>query len=198
MGFNYYARRIPSVEDKEELKRLIDENKFKSALEKAKEMYEEDGTYTRYGSLIHIGTRSRGWKFLWDPNHWKVCEGYMQDGKYVPNYVIKKYYDLNKESIREFLSRPDIMIISENYRDDMEPVDSTDPEDTCVWTVDEFMEMALTHDPDGWDSKSYGEKSNGLQYHSERIELFKSLGYEIEGYDFYSDGLRFSIHETFR
>lgn len=204
MGTNFYARRIPSVKDKEELIKMIVEDKCKSALDKAIEMYAKDKEHSceRYGSYIHLGKRSAGWKFLWNTNHWKVCDGKMVDGKFVPEYKIKKYYELNRESIREYLSQPNIVIVSDYYNDYAEPK-SKDPEDTEKWTVDEFMDMALNWCPDGYDSKSYREEEikNGhfyRHYRTERDEMFESLGYEIgDNYDFYSDGLRFSIHDEF-
>lgn len=206
MSTNYYARRIPSVKEKEELKNLIDNDKFDTALDKAISMYQADGSssFERYGSLIHLGSRNWGWKFLWDPNHWIEQNGRIENGVYVPNPEVHKYYELNLKSIREFLSRDDIMIISENYRDDMPDTDSTDPEKTEVWTVDEFIEMALTHCPDGYDSKKYEmEKTKSghvdLYYHKERVEMFRDLGYKVDAYDFYNEeGLRFSIFEYFR
>lgn len=200
MSVNFYARRIPSKQEKEELNKLMDENKFESALKKAKEMYERDGSCydEHYGSFIHLGHRATKWKFLWNANFWKIPDGEMIDGKYHYKYKVGKYYDLTKESIREFLSREDIMIVSEYYRDDMEPVDSTDPEDTEVWTVDEFMDMALNWYPDGYDSRTYAEETNRHYYENERKQFFEELGYEVgNNYDFYSDGLRFSIHDYF-
>ena len=52
MGTNYYARILPSVEQKENLKKLIDENKFNSILEEVQKMY-GDNEYESAGDEFH-------------------------------------------------------------------------------------------------------------------------------------------------
>lgn len=75
MGTNFYARIIPTKERKEHLKKLIDNDEFDLIEDKIKELYCNE---------IHLGKRSSGWKFLFNPNH-------------------EKYYKLTKEGLRKFL-----------------------------------------------------------------------------------------------
>ena len=74
MGTNYYARIIPTKERKEKLKELIDSDDFRAIKEEIENLY---GNYTDRESsyedpnvrgIIHLGKRSGGWKFLWNPN----------------------------------------------------------------------------------------------------------------------------------
>ena len=117
MGTNYYARILPSKERKDEIKKAIDDNDFN----KIKQLI--DKTYGRpyydisensfSGGEIHLGKRSCGWKFLWNPNWYKMSKGHL-DEKVQDNggnsfrwtcdgYDIFSYYDLTKASIKEFI-----------------------------------------------------------------------------------------------
>ena len=98
MGTNYYARIIPSKERKEHLKQLIDENKFDEIQEEVNLMYGSDTQYSN-GAVIHLGKRSAGWKFLFNPN-------------------FEKYYPLTKEGLMNFLKRDDVIIYSEYFGPD--------------------------------------------------------------------------------
>ena len=68
MGTNYYARILPDKKKKKYLKKLIDENQFFKIQEVVQEMYGESGEYIP-GAVIHLGKRSSGWKFLFNPNY---------------------------------------------------------------------------------------------------------------------------------
>lgn len=85
MGTNYYARILPSKERKDE----IDDNDFN----KIKDLI--DKTYGRpyynisensfSGGEIHLGKRSSGWKFLWNPNWYKIPKRHLEK-----NTIIKE------------------------------------------------------------------------------------------------------------
>lgn len=174
MGTNYYARIIPSKERKEKLKTLIDNNNFLEIEEEYKSLYVD--------AEIHLGKRSGGWKFLFNPNH-------------------EKYYKLTKESLYNFLNREDIIIYDEYF--DRNFKYSNDPDKGhCLWTAKQFMDMATnwgysTKNP-GWSGKEYEEweksqrnnYSGYLKYGDSYEQEWKK--YSPEYYNFFNDGLRWS------
>lgn len=71
MGMNYYLRHPLSEEQKAELKKAIDRDE-----------YTEAENIFAHARTIHIGKRSRGWRFLWDAHY---------------------YFTPDRESLMEFL-----------------------------------------------------------------------------------------------
>lgn len=209
MGTNYYARIIPTKKRKDEIKEAIDDNDF------TKIMYLVNNTYgtttfnfeeNKYcGGEIHLGKRSCGWKFLWNPNWYKMYKGHTEwvdnenggkTGHWIEDgYDIFKYYDLTKESIKNFIDREDVEIYDEyNEKQDKE----------------EFWKMALawgyTGNEVGWDGESYEEwekKQNPsrrtFDYANEYSRFINDCGFKTNKYntDFYSDGLRFATSTDF-
>lgn len=187
MGTNYYARILPSVEQKENLKKLIDENKFDSILEEVQKMY-GDNEYEETGAVIHLGKRSGGWKFLFNPNH-------------------EKYYPLTKEGLMNFLSREDVIIYNEYFSESYgkyEYTDNPDAANNCeyLWTAKQFMDMAVNWGKkNGWDGESYEKwESENRPGHYYGYSMYKDphenewieKGYKPSYYNFYNDGLRWS------
>lgn len=158
----------------------------------------DENTYL--GGEIHLGKRSSGWKFLWNPNLYKISKGHIEWTKTGKNsraghwvddgYDVFKYYDLTKESIKAFIDREDVEIYNEyNEKQNKE----------------EFWQMALNwgyeKDNKGWDGESYEEweKSQNpnhktYNYITDYVHFLKECGFTMGKYntDFYSDGLRFS------
>ena len=139
MGTNYYARILPTKERKEKLKKLIDEDKFHDVEEQFRELYED--------AEIHLGKRSAGWKFLFNPNY-------------------ERYYSLTKEGLMNFLKRDDVIIYSEyfSFKENVKysKYEYTDDPDSCkeeyLWTAEQFMDMATNwgyNNPEAWDGESY-------------------------------------------
>ena len=95
MGTNYYARILPTKERKEKLKKLIDEDKFHDVEEQFRELYED--------AEIHLGKRSAGWKFLFNPNY-------------------EKYYPLTRKGLMDFLKQDNIIIYNEYFKYDNDRV----------------------------------------------------------------------------
>ena len=212
MGTNYYARIIPTKERKDKLKSLIDEDKFdeiKALVNKTYSSPEYDYDEKAYvGGEIHLGKRSGGWKFLWNPNYYKVLKGHMEwedieggkRGHWVDDgFEVAKFYDLTKESIKKFIDREDIVIYDE-YGDKQDK--------------EEFWKMALNwvtwKDKDGnekeaWDGDTYAEwqrENNEKRYNYGKTEYARFLeetGIVLnkENTDFYSDGLRFATSNEF-
>lgn len=211
MGTNFYARKLPTLEQKEEIKKAIDNDDFdqiKSLVDKTYSsprfdyLGEKDGLV---GGEIHLGKRSSGWKFLWNPNWYKRLKGHSEVIEEEPNvkryhwvddgFDVVKYYDLTKESIKQFIDKEDIVIYDEyGEKQDKE----------------EFFKMAIewgyNKDDEGWDGESY-EKWEQQQNPSYRPHIYKTeyakfieeCGFKLNEYntDFYSDGLRFATCTEF-
>ena len=209
MGTNYYARIIPSKERKEKIKNAIDKNNFDEIKSLVTKTYYEpqydmdEGKYT--GGEIHLGKRSGGWKFLWNPNYYKELKGHTEwvetsensrTGHWVEDgFEVNKFYDLTKKSIKQFIDREDIEIYDEyGEKQDKE----------------EFWQMALNWGYEkgdiGWDGESYEEwqrKENKnrrcYDYYNDYCRFLESCGIKLNKYntDFYSDGLRFATSTDF-
>lgn len=202
MGTNYYARIIPTKERRKELCNLIESSKdYKKILNEVRSTFDiverDYDTEGLIGGVVHLGKRSGGWKFLWNPNCYVFHNGHMEGTKYVQDPSTLYYlYQLTKEGIKKFIDREDIEIYDE-YGDQQDK--------------ELFFEMALDwttwKSEEAWDSKSYDEyeKKNTPNYNplicrSELIDLLKRDGYIMNSYtqsDFYSDGLRFSTSTEF-
>lgn len=199
MGTNYYARILPKKEDRLKLINLIVNDKSDEIIELASELYGRRDEYTHKGNVIHLGKRSCGWKFLWNPNVIRYADGYLDENK--EYLLVNKYdyvYPLTKQGISDFVMREDV-IITDEYGERQDPK--------------EFLEMAFSWgEPDGWIGKTYEEdpRSGPSSYrnyywsekyqrgmHSKDDEMWFDLGYIVEYYDFEADGLRFSTSINF-
>ena len=191
MGTNFYARIIPKEEDKQKLIDAINNNQYDIIENLASELYGRRDDYSGIGNEIHLGKRSGGWKFLWNPNVIKVWDSEACD--YAYNYV----YPLTKEGITNFVMREDV-IITDEYGE--------------TFSAEDFLEMAFSWgEPDGYTGKTYEEshkeesgyrnyywsKKYQRSMHSENDEMWFDLGYIVEYYDFESDGLRFATSINF-
>lgn len=182
MGTNYYARIIPKESEKQQLIKAINIDNVDLIEELTQKLYGSRDGYTGRGSKIHLGKRSGGWKFLWNPNVLKVWDNDKHD--YVHNYV----YPLTKIGITSFVMRDDV-VITDEYGEVQDPM--------------EFLKMSFSWCIDGLDSKEYQTNpkyasSRGIYYpETEKNNFWRDLGYNPEYYDFYSDGLRFSTSVSF-
>ena len=208
MGTNYFARIIPTKERKDKIKQAIDNNDFDEIRYLVNTTYsspEYDYNGEGYvGGEIHLGKRSGGWKFLWNPNWYKLLKGHTEweefeggrSGHWVDDgYDVFKYYDLTKKSIKEFIDREDVEIWDEyGEKQDKE----------------EFWQMAVDwgydKDDEGWDGETYEEwekeqnpNRKTYDYHTEYSKFIEECGFKLNMYgtDFYSDGLRFATCTDF-
>ena len=198
MGTNFYARIIPKEEDRQKLIDAINNNDYNVIEDLAYKLYGHRNEFTRKGNKIHLGKRSGGWKFLWNPNVIRYADGYIDENKqYVPVYKFDYVYPLTKQGITDFCNREDV-IITDEYGEQQDPK--------------EFLEMAFSWgESDGYTGKTYEEShkedscyrnyywSEKYQrsMHSKNDEMWFDLGYIVEYYDFESDGLRFSTSINF-
>lgn len=200
MGTNFYARIIPKEDEKNELINKIVNNQFNEIVDLASALYGERNEYTRKGNVIHLGKRSGGWKFLWNPNVIKYWDGYIdpETKEYVPVDGYDYVYPLTKQGITDFCNREDV-IITDEYGE--------------TFSAEEFLEMAFSWgQPNGLTGKTYEEDprfgpSTYKNYywsekyqrgmHTKNDEMWFDLGYIVEYYDFESDGLRFATSISF-
>lgn len=199
MGTNFYARIIPKEEDKQKLIDAINDNQYDIIENLASELYGRRNEYTRKGNEIHLGKRSCGWKFLWNPNIIKYHDGYIdpETKDYIDVVKYDYVYPLTKQGITDFCNRKDIIIYDE-YGEQFNP--------------EEFLEMAFSWgQPDGYTGKTYEESHKGETgyknyywsekyqrgMHSREDEMWFDLGYVVEYYNFEADGLRFSTSINF-
>jgi hypothetical protein len=200
MSTNYYCHIIPSKERKKELHDAIEANDFPLINKLKDEMYNsirvEYGEDYIIGGVVHLGKRSSGWKFLWNPNVFVIRNGHLEDNngirKYVPDPDTPLYtYPLTKKGLKSFIDREDVLIYDEY--DELQD-------------KEEFWKMALEwgykKNDIGWDADSYYKDhpmEHGYLAGGELIDLLIAEGYKLSRYnsDFYSDGLRFATSIEF-
>lgn len=205
MSTNYYARLKPSQFDKDCLKKLIDDDKYEALSLLYSKVYgslEYDYADEMFnGGYLHLGKRSGGWKFLWNPNIFIKRNGHTEEIKHKDGTIEKSwrvdpseliyFYPLTKEGIKAFIDRPDVEIYDE-YGEEQ--------------NKEEFWDMALNwgyeKDDIGYDAGTY-EKAYPKHYYkcdNELIRLLEREGYKFSSStksDFYNDNLRFSTSTEF-
>lgn len=208
MGTNYYGRIIPTKKRKLELCSIINTDNWDKIIEEVHTTFDSfkptsmDDIIT---GVVHLGKRSGGWKFLWDPNIYVIRNGHsekeeIEPGHYRYNWIEEPdsyyyIYPLSKEGIWNFIHLPNVEI----YDEYGEKQDKKEFFDMAVnWTTWQGKEA--------WDGKSYQkwEESQGNSpWHSNGndsyIQALRKCGFNIEWpyTDFYSDGLRFSTNTDF-
>lgn len=207
MGTNYYARVIPTKKRKLELAALLNTDNWNNILNEVHKTY---GSFRiecgePFGGKIHLGKRSGGWKFLWNPNIYIIHKGHTEwidneDGSKTGNWIEDPsehfyLYPLTKEGIKSFIDRPDIEVYDEYG----------EKQDKDVF-FKEALEWTTWRGKEAWDAKSYHEyeeaKGNRLWIPSGNDEYTRALraeGFEVNWpySDFYSDGLRFATYNEF-
>ena len=147
MGTNFYARRIPTQEEVAALHKCVDE--IAMGICSVADMTDK----IELGDDIHLGKRSAGWQFHWQSN--------------------PEYYSDNLESIKEFLSRDDVVIVDE-YNE--------------KFSLDDFLNKeigyCLYNDPEKY--------INGRQYDEKYRDKYIAVS---NGEWTSEDGLRFSKGE---
>jgi hypothetical protein len=177
MGTNFYARRIiPAENDKVVAGGYIDSADMADAIESDSfGGFDSIAQYVNEGNEVHLGKRSAGWKFLWNPNVFKIKNR------------LRYTYPLTKQGITDFLKQEG-MVITDEYGKTYEP--------------DEFLAMAFNWCVDGLDAKEYYTSPRyGADWcypdDPKIIARWKRLGFNPEYYNFYSDGLVFSTCVNF-
>lgn len=198
MGTNFFGRIIPSKSRKEKLQTAIENNDFSTIHELYSQMYGNlryEGDEFR-GSNVHLGKRSAGWKFLWNPNLYPITEIYKdENGMWVSSKELTGhyFYPLTLEGIKTFVNRDDVEIYDEyGEKQDKE----------------EFLDMAINwvtwKDEPAYDSKTYYEEYpydySGYACNNRITQYLEQIGMEFisdSKSDFYSDGLRFATSTEF-
>ena len=167
-----------------------DGSNFKEILDMASVMYGTCSEYDRDLGVIHLGKKSSGWKFLWNPNIVKKDFGkYDQEKKtFVRDIRTVGMYDLSREGIEKFVMSDEYELYDENG----EKCDKK-----------RFLAMALNSE--GYDSISYliehpEDKASWLGLENLQKFWADTVGCVFASpfqSDFEIDGLRFSIHVDF-
>lgn len=203
MGTNFYARIIPTEKRKEQIKKAIDNNLYDDIDKLINDTYGsphynyESNSYI--GGNIHLGKQSKGWKFLWNPNWYKLIDGHFETTKHDngttsshfiidESYNVFKYYNLTKNGIKEFINRDDIEIYDE-YGEKKD-------KDIFWRNVLEWGEE------DGWDYETYCyecDHQRPLDHNNDYTNFLEYNGFVLNKgkIDFYSDGLLFSTSTDF-
>ena len=205
MSTNYYAKILPTKERKKELCNAIETDDFPLINRLTEEMYgnlrRDWDSEDTIGGIVHLGKRSGGWKFLWDPNIFVIRHGHSEKNKGTYKWVeepstLLYTYPLTKKGLHDFIFRDNVLIYDEY--DELQD-------------KEEFWQMALSwgyeKEDKGWDAVSYEdyERKNNRNYTpypitGELTDLLKAEGYKFTTYtnsDFYSDGLRFAGYTDF-
>ena len=208
MGTNYYAKiRADKKKEKELIELITNGNTadYDKIVELTNELYGEavfvNSKGCLVGSVIHIGKKSRGWKFLWEHHLYVVKNGHVEEEETQPGHSVLKYVEepdtlyslygkLTKENIRKFIMREDIDIYDE-YGE--------------LLDKNEFLEIAFSQD--GLDSitarkeMSEKERRRPVYQADEWLEPINMAGYKVRknATDFSpNNGLRFAIFRDFR
>lgn len=208
MGTNYYARRIPSHERIKKIKEAIDRNSYREIMELVEDTYGEphisSSERTIVGGNIHLGKRSGGWKFIWNPNWYQIPKGHIEvheekDEKgnsykrceYIPEKPdIFKFYELTKKSLKDFIDSDDIEIYDEyNKKIDKEK----------FWRMANDWEMEDGSDGDKEFLKNDKFPAWYYFYKSNYVKFLEENGvkFTLQYNDFESDGLRFATTTEF-
>lgn len=190
MGTNYYAKIIPPSEVVDKLlSEIKNDTTLNGVVDKFNFIY---GPFRvecgeSRGNIVHLGKNSCGWKFLWNPNVYRIIHGKYSEGVYVREPDTLMYlYPLTKQGITDFVMRSDVVVYDEyDTQQDKQ----------------QFLEFALNK-TEGWDSKAYYEETKEHPYKidNEIHKLLEQDGFKWIGpseSDFYSDGLRFAAFTDF-
>ena len=208
MGTNFYAHIIPIKKRRDALKKLINANDFNAIVREINKTYGEfevDFGGVPSGGVIHLGKRSAGWKFCWNPNVYVVRNGYFDKelGAWQEQPDTLYYtYPLTKAGIKAFIDREDVEVWNEyGEKQDKEKFWKMALEWT-IWTDHKTGEVR-----EAWDAASYEEweleQNKNYKVYNMDSDLIRAL--EKEGIkftsnshsDFYSDGLRFASYTNF-
>lgn len=161
MGTNFYCKRIPTQDQLNSIADLVVNKKIDDAIDKLHEVNKE----------IHICKRSSGWQIGFDHNN-------------------GEYWKPTRQSLEEFLSQSDIMIIDEYKKE---------------YTYEEFWKEIDEHNADphnDWDSKKDIQEQVELNCScficwSDIYKVEEMFGIKTTVNDFYNDGLRWNAFTDF-
>jgi hypothetical protein len=164
MGTNYYFR-----------------TRFKELQESYLKRLKKIGGEPRNEEWIHLGKKSAGWRFCWNPN--------MGIDVKAGKIIVTRLYLLSRQSIQ--------ILLMDGF------VDIMDEYGEILTNKPEFLDMAFSKDGLTGDLYSQLYYPNGGPYgglFKSRQEPWKLLGYNFnrkDSYDFETDGLIFSVDINF-
>lgn len=146
MSTNFYARRLPTEEERILIQERL--SKYITGESNDDDIWQDCESI----SSIHLGKRSGGWQF-----HWQTSD----------------FYEQNLESIKAFLSRPDVIIYDEYG---------------TVFNVDEFFNVEigdiLYNDPVNAINGEQWNKLHPSQWNDPSFEWTSEDGLRFSSMDF--------------
>lgn len=175
MGTNYYLKKLPSKERKEELVEAIRKDDVNTI---------RNLTNNMYNNLIHLGKSSFGWQFDFNPNF------KLQFNSETGDIEIIYAFPLTKEGIDKFIRQDGYIIVDEYNEDSMSP----------TITPDEFWKMVDRKKNDIVEMDNvtnYYWKNNMKKSYINFLEKDYPNGDYSYSSSFVNDGLRFSYCTEF-
>lgn len=191
MGTNYYAQIIPTVKQKEDLKKAIDNNDVNEVKNIVDVLYNEGDEYSdNIHNIIHLGKLSGGWVFLWNPNMLFRYDWQKENTKdRLYKTVIKAcaFGELTHKAIKDFIFREDVRLFDE-YNEDVDKQEFWN----TVTELEKDKNSNLIDNQKFYTSDEYGY-SDYVVYPSTQYEMnLCAVGFNVKYREFYSDGMRFA------
>lgn len=175
MGTNYYLKKLPSKERKEELIEAVKKDDVSTIRNLTNDMY---------NNLIHLGKSSIGWQFNFNPNY------ELQFNSETGGILISYTFPLTREGIDKFIRQDGYIIVDEYEEDSMIP----------TITPDEFWKMVDRKKNDivemNDETNYYWENDMKKKYINFLKKDYPNGNYSYNN-SFVNDSLRFSYHTEF-
>lgn len=168
MGTNYYACTLPSSGISKYFKETLNAQKYLA-------LKDDLLTYLN-ASICHLGKKSIGWKFIWNPNYRIDRAEYLAGSPYIIKYMA---YMFDKNSITRFILRPNIIIYDE-YGD--------------IVPKDAMLDIGFGSEPGDLDSL---DECDHIDTTLQTMFEQKGLLVRFANHCFESDGLIFSTATEF-
>lgn len=216
MGTNFYLRTLPVKYKQNALIKAIQTNDFDVINKLKSSMYDTIPDYPDKEDLsnfgyLHLGKRSGGWRFLWNPHVYRFIKNV--DGKYVPEFV--QLYPFTKKGITNYLhSFTDAYVVSEYALHD-KPMLAKVPkneselvkdekylqlyEDLGQWSIDGFLQMAFNWGKEYTPDNQYANQSYIFTSYPEWDSYIRNKYKNIitTHADYWNDNLRFASTNNF-
>lgn len=175
MGVNYYLKKLPSKERKEELIEAVKKDDVNTI---------RNLTNNMYNNLIHLGKSSIGWQFNFNPNY------ELQFNYETGDIKIIYAFPLTREGIDKFIRQDGYIIVDEDEEESMIPTISPDE----FWKKVDSKKNDIVEMDDA--SNSYWRDTNKNTYINFLKKDYPNGDYSYHN-SFVNDGLRFSYSTEF-
>lgn len=175
MGTNYYLKKLPSKERKEELIEAVKKDDVSTI---------RNLTDNMYNNLIHLGKSSIGWQFDFNPNF------KLQFNSETGDREIIYTFPLTREGIDKFIRQEGYIIVDEYEEDAMSP--TITPDEFWKWVESKKNDIIEMDD----ETNYYWESDRKKSYINFLKKDYPNGDYRYNN-SFVNDGLRFSYSTEF-